>query len=427
MRDAVRRRVKPASEIYGWEALVDRVAEAIVKTGQPVFARAEGQPRGKDSQMKAERQLIVFANGDARDASTWSNVPYMFLRTLESVRPDVEVTATSIRLYDSSRFVALLAKLWNKFLTPRLGSLSTFDRTGFYRALVLRKMRSVENSVAGRGALLTFDLSNPAPHKAGFTTCLLGDWTIGYEIVEHLRRAPTKFERKLIERQNASIDGTDHVAVLFPRSAHLVSETCPTSDVRYFGLPANIDSEIEPNYDRSQSQRILFIGKPAYRKSLETIVAGLRSYNESNSEVALALDVIGMESGQGSEEGRVAYHGYLRKDVPEERKLYYGLLTSCKAMITVSDRWVGASSIIEAMFLGTPVVVTPNPELEEMLGEPDWGFWCGASSGEVTAALGRLCTLDEAELKSMSRNAHGRVAEYTWNHFVRSWCDAVGL
>ena len=95
------------------------------------------------------RQLLAFANGDPDDASTWSNVPSMFLGALRRVRPEVEVLTCDIRVEDSSRAVSLLGGLWNHVLTPVLGPLCTFDRTALYRALVRRRMRAAERNLAG--------------------------------------------------------------------------------------------------------------------------------------------------------------------------------------------------------------------------------------------------------------------------------------
>lgn len=391
------------------------------------MSRGEAVEEGREF-MGLGATLVAFSTGDARDASTWSNVPYMFLSALDRVRPDIRIKTCNIHLEESMPLVSFFSsRVWNRFLTPRLGALCTFDRTRLYRLLVLRRMRAAERDLAGGGTLLTFDFSNPAPCVEGCRTCLLCDWTIGYEIVEHQHRAPTPSEERLMARQQEAISSADVVISLFPRSARLIAEGCPDADVRYLELPANVYGEVEPNFNRSDSRRLLFVGKPAYAESLRTVTAGLEAYNGSHPDARLGLDVIGMDSLEGVGGDGIKFHGFLHKDVTTERDLYYGLMRSARALVTVSDRWVGASSIVEAMALGTPVIVSPNPELEEMLGAPDFGWWCGCSAKEVEGALGSLMGLGDDALADMCRTAEARVHNHTWDNFVRSWCEIIGL
>lgn len=193
-----------------------------------------------------------------------------------------------------------------------------------------------------------------------------------------------------------------------------------------YGLPANVPVDIKPVLHRS-SDKLLFIGNAAYLDSLNVVVDGLSAYNLANPGHEYSLDVIGMEHGPGEHDERVAYHGYLRKDVQEEKNLYYELLTTCRALINVSDRWVGASSIVEALSLGTPIIVTPNVELEALLGEPDFGIWCDYSSDDVVRCLAELNNLEDQQLDDMSRNAAAKTVEFTWDNLVQRWAKDAGF
>ena len=373
------------------------------------------------------KQLVVFSNGDAWDARTWSNVPYMFLNAFKRQFPDIPIVTFDMSSVDNRGLLWLVRGTWNVLATPMVGKLFTFDRTKFRHYLLNKKIRRFTKNVAGgEGVFLSFDFSNPAPKTPGYKVCLLCDWTIEYEISEHQHREPTDAERRLIERQREVISGADLVTALFPYSAKLISETCAGSKVTCYGLPSNALCDVRPVLLRS-SNRLLFIGNSKYAESLAVVVEGLENFNLSNPGHEYVLDVIGMEHGPGEWGGYVVYHGYLRKDVEEEKALYYTLLTSCRALINVSDRWVGASSIVEALSLGTPVVVTPNAELEELLGEPEFGLWCGYTAEDVERCLAELSESTELQLESMSRNAVARVSRFTWDNLVFQWAKDVGF
>lgn len=377
--------------------------------------------------LKNNSHLVVFSNGDAWDASTWSNVPYMFLTTFGRLCPEVD-----IQVYDMSQIdtglVSVLAKCWNRFVAPVKGAFCTFDRTAFRHRILRRKIEGFERAVPrGRGVLLSFDFSNPAPRLDGYVTSLLCDWTIDYAIREHQHREPTSGEQRLIERQKNAISSADLVVSLFPRSADLIRVACPEAKVAYYGLPANIvGGGVNANLNRANSRRLVFVGNAAYFESLKVVVGGLEDYNSSHPGRELGLDVIGMRDGPGSDTC-VDYHGYLRKDEDRERAQYYELILNARALINVSDDWVGASSIVEAMSLGTPVVVTPNIELEVMLGDEGWGYWCACSPGAVAERLAELDALTDEALRRMCENAASAVEGFTWENLVRHWCLDVGL
>lgn len=377
--------------------------------------------------MNENVQLIVFSNGDAWDASTWSNVPYMFLATFKRLCPEVDIRTFDMNQTDAGP-TSLLAKCWNRFVAPVKGVFCTFDRTAFRHRILRQKMEEFERVVPrGRGVLLSFDFSNPAPRLDGYVTSLLCDWTIDYAIREHQHREPTVAEQRLIERQEEAISSADLVVSLFPRSADLIRKACPETKVAYYGLPANIVGRgLNANFNRADSRRLVFVGKPAYLESLKVVVGGLEDYNSAHPGNELGLDVIGMWDGPGSDVC-IDYHGYLRKDEDKERAQYYELILNARALITVSDDWVGASSIVEAMSLGTPVVVTPNIELKVMLGEGGWGYWCECSPGAVAERLAELDALTDEGLRRMCENAASAVEGFTWENFVRHWCLDVGL
>lgn len=238
---------------------------------------------------------------------------------------------------------------------------------------------------------------------------------------------PTSCERRLIGRQLSAIRDADVVTALFPCSAEAIEKECPGSCVQWICLPANVPVGVEPCFDRFR-RKLLFIGNRAYIPGLKVIASAVREFNALNPSSPFDLDVIGIDSeSAGLTDPFVTCHGYLRKDVDGEKDLYYSLLRSAAALVAVSRTWVGASSVVEAMALGTPVIVSPNIELERMIGDMDCGRWCEPTAEGVLASLEYLSEMDDAGYTRMCRSAYEKAREWTWDAFVERWCSSVGL
>lgn len=147
--------------------------------------------------MNNYRQLLVFADGDAYDPSTWSNVPYMFVNAFSSDFPNIPIRTCNIRINNST--ICAIGKIYNKLMSPLLGPLCTFNRTKLYSCLIQHKMQKVIKSLDLTPAiLLSFDFSNLPSKRQDEHDCaaFFCDWTIEYEIREHQKRMPTSMEKK---------------------------------------------------------------------------------------------------------------------------------------------------------------------------------------------------------------------------------------
>lgn len=380
--------------------------------------------------MSNYHQLLVFADGDVYDPSTWSNVPYMFVSAFSSVFPNIPIRTCNIRIDNSA--IRVIGKIYNKLIPPLLGSLCTFNRTKLYSCLIQHKMQKAIKSLDSTPAiLLSFDFSNlPFKRKNKYDcAALLCDWTIEYEIREHQKRMPTSMEKKLIQRQNATIFKADHVTSIFPYASKYIEDKCHKK-CYYSGKHKNIDNHIKPeiNFNRVKSNRFLFIGNKAYLPGLRIIAKAIKKYNILYSNNQIYIDVIGMTNGVADFDEHIVFHGYLNKKNSEEAYEYYSLIRNARALITVSDKWVGASSIMEAMSLGTPVIISPNKELKGMFGEEiPFGWWSAPNQENVLRAIEQSMQLRPEELRQMCEAAAAELDGSDWCSLVKRWAKAIGI
>ena len=120
--------------------------------------------------------------------------------------------------------------------------------------------------------------------------------------------------------------------------------------------------------------------------------------SKANKTLAIFSNGDPFESSTWSNDSFLLCHGYLRRDV---------------------DR--------EAMALGTPVIVSPNIELERMIGDMDCERWCELTAEGVLTALEYLSDMVDTEYIRMCRSAFEKAREWTWGAFVERWCSSVGL
>lgn len=375
--------------------------------------------------------LIVFSNGNPLDARTFSNIPYMFIRTFSRLFPSVRIIPVDINIANRNRVLGWVSKLYNFFTKKFFGELCTFDRTKLFHYCSNKIMRSTIESTAGKGVVLSFDFSNiPKRKAAGYKYSMLCDWTIEYKIEKHLHRKPTLLEKKYIKKQYKTMELADSVVSLFPYAANEINSSCGNVNAQYLGHVINCP--VTPTFccKTRRRNRLLFIGNRLYAQNLQIVISAIEKFNERQIDSGrVFLDVIGINKEMvrlGS--SHVIFHGYLDKSKEDECGVFYNLIQSCGALINVSNSWVGASSIIESMAFGTPVIVTPNDELVNMFGEQPAGcIWVECDANSIDKGINKLLDLSAQEYENACRDAFLRVKDFSWESFVAKWSDCVGV
>lgn len=361
-------------------------------------------------------EILFFCIGDSAKASTWSNVPYLFSRELE--RRGVKLHRINIA---PNR---LVGKLFDKTILPFsrfffLGNAYSYNRTAlcafFANRRIKRAVKSFPN--ADYCFFICFHYYNSYSKTPSLLFC---DWTFKHLIENRFHRKPNIFERRFIRQEHAAINNSQYVISLFTESAKVMKSDCPNANI--FNFKGNVVNSFYegslPNpqqlIEKQKGKHILFIGNRAYRTAAVKTAEALQ-YIDGEA----TLDIIGMSAEElGVDNPRVKCHGYLHKDVENERKLYYKLLLEASVVTNTKPDWGGYSSIVESMYFFTPVLVAPFGEFVKEFGK-DISF---GKYNELFTPQGIACNiisiLNSVNYQQMCQAAHDAVKDYTWECFV---------
>lgn len=381
---------------------------------------------------KKLRKVIAFCKGNSRQCSTWSNVPYFFLKNLEN--KGVEVVRINTQLEDDNTIAKQVIKYANALIrhTYRLfqkdsTAMNTVDRCKFYEMIETHR---IEDAIAKNGdadVALFFDYSHSLKENCNLKVVLFCDWTIEYEIEHHQNRTPNYWEQKAIKRQYEHMERADCIITLFPNVYTQLVKQFGSNKVFYLGNVIN--AEINKDIDVANtvelhraSNRILMIGRKAYKSGLVQLAKAVKIYNSGKSiQDELYIDVVGMtEKETGLVDSHIIYYGYLNKNNPEQKKIYYNLIKNAKLICNTTENWIGASSIIEAMYWRLPVIINPTEDIYKTFGRDiKFGrYVCRNDAVEIHAALEWLFKLDRAAYEKLCEAAYKAVKDFTWEGYV---------
>ena len=372
--------------------------------------------------------IYLFTEGDASKLAAWSNVPYFLSTTLEKKGHKV------VRVNISA--ISFVRKVYNHTISrlleiPFSQHAYQFERTGLYNRLVERKLRRAIMRASDADLFIIMNFSfynkwNKVP------TITFSDWSYDYYIRERCQRQPYFFEKKYLRRQQIAIEHTTMVVSLFKRCAEYMKNQFPTAHVRFLGDNViNMMVEPEGNRDeiikrKSREKLILFIGMKKYQSGAQLLVDAFSFIVEKVPDAT--LHIVGMKEGDLQNLPlNVKCYGYLHKDEAQECKLYYDLLQRASLFVNPTEHWAGYSSMVEAMYYYTPVVVSPYKEFVDEFGEDIlFGKYNEVFDADSLAnvMLGVLLSEDYA---SYCKQAHERVKNYTWSEYVGRLLEAVKL
>ncbi|MBR5919280.1 MAG: glycosyltransferase, partial [Prevotella sp.] len=111
---------------------------------------------------------------------------------------------------------------------------------------------------------------------------------------------------------------------------------------------------------------------------------------------------------------------FLRKDVEDECRRYYELLKGAKVIVNPTPKWAAYSSLIEAMYFYTPVIVSPFDDFVQEFGETiDFGRYNREFSADCIAGnIRNLLESTDADYSETCKRAHEAVKDYTWSRYV---------
>lgn len=267
---------------------------------------------------------------------------------------------------------------------------------------------------------MIFDFSTGIKKNDNIKLISFCDWTIDYEITMHQKRQASRLEKKSIKKQNAILLKSDYIFSLFPNSTDFMKKQL--SNVYYVGN--GINSEVNYNVsnaikNRYENNNILFIGRNTYQKGLNTLVDAVIELNDRFG-TNYHLNIVGNLQEYRNESSYVKYYGYLDKDVEEQSRIYDELLKSSKLFVNVNDNWIGAQSLLEALYNRIPVIINKNDDLINMFGENiDFGFWSGNNKDDVKDKLLDFNNLSFDKYNLFSLNAYKVSQPYSWENVVK--------
>lgn len=367
-------------------------------------------------------EVIVCTDGDSSDVNTWSNVPYFFCKALENkgvIVHRINIEATGILLI----ICKIGAKLKRIFRDKSCYGVKDFK---WYRKIVQHKLKIAEKEYANSEYIITLDYRTVIPKVNGIKTVVFGDWTTAYFIHNHLGRTPNKIERKTLQSEKEAIESADYAITLFPKAYEYMKRIYCNANLHYIGNVINSSlfvDDIDEYYQKHlKGNAVLFIGRKNYIAGAVNLIKTVNKYNREHDD-KISVNVVGLEDKDfdGSiDMHNVRCHGFLKKNNSEQKTEYYELIKNSKIIVNTTEKWSGASSIIEAMYFGCPVIVSPFEDFVATFGEKlNFGFYCQHNTVEdLYKLIEAVFTLSSEDFITMCKAAHKAVEPFTWTLYI---------
>lgn len=365
---------------------------------------------GKKEERKEE--IIVFTEGDANLASTWSNVPYFLTKTLENKNYNVR----RVNIAVNKIIPGMIAKIIKIFLKKTTYSA---NRTKWYTTMAEIKMKKAVKKYKNAQYFITTNFSYSPYKYTNKPILLFCDWTYEYYIRYFQNRLPDSFENKEIKRQNRQIENSDYIITLFPQVCEYMKKHYNNPNIYYLGNVVNTIDTVNENIieQKEQSNKILFIGNKKYLKAAKMLIEAFSMLKHTDLE----LHIIGLTKEELQVENKnVFLYGYLNKSNPKEKAMYCKLVTEAKVCINTNEKWAGFSSIIECMYYFTPVITTPYIEFVETFGKKiKFGYYCEKNNPDIIKnKIEKISNMGEQEYREMCIEAHENVKSFSWDSYV---------
>ena len=367
------------------------------------------------------KEIICFSYGDSNDISTWSNVPYLFTKTMES--KGIIVHRVNINVYANW----WVGQIWNRILKPIINhiwpdNMYWYQRTpiAVYQANKIIRKAVSKYSKSDYAIFMTYDFYNKFNNIPSILYC---DVTFEMEKIGRRKQKPMFLEKALIRAQHEAITHSQLVVPLFKKPAEELRSMGYTNIhcCDHYVINKIYDAPLNPQViiaRKKQSNMILFIGnKKTYFRGALMLVEAFRKLKSTNLDLELHIVAMVADDFDNLPDG-VFCHGYLHKDIEEECKLYYDLLLEARIICNPTPKWAGISSIMEAMYFYTPFIIAPFDDFKEYIGETlDCGYF-NEEFESSTLANNIQRMLNAKDYEQMALNGHEHVKDYTWDNFI---------
>lgn len=368
-------------------------------------------------------EVICISCGDSRRISTWSGVPFFHCKEMERQgiivhRADIGLPGWRLVLWDKTfrRFMKIFC---HDNMLDGYRSFISYLRLSWTVFIETRKHKSA-------AAVIIYGYPPFWQRVTKLPVIYLGDWTFSYFVEEKKHRRPDFFERRYITKETACIDNSVLTISLFDNCADYMRTVCSSrANIRH--IPGNvINCAIEPSADviqrKNKKRSILFVGRSHYLKGLEMLMDALPAIRNVYPDIILNVIGISPEMVSGKRHDGVMFHGYLHKEIQEECSSFYDLLADASVIVNPNPEWAGYSSLMEAMYYYTPVVVSPFESFVRDFGsELDFGAYC--SLDDVAEKI--LAVLSSEQFTELCEAAHRHVKDYTWENYTKCFIRLI--
>lgn len=396
------------------------------------------------------KELLFFTNGDSRNANVWSNVPYCFSHALEKKgiivrRIDVSMNPTYVRFYD------LFLRRFFDCITFRIIRFPYLRTTRVFKYFAERKIRKAVQQYPQADLCLFmgygfYNKWNQIP------SLLFSDWTTEMDIQKS--RKPNFLNQRIIRQEEEAITHAEYVVSLFPVCCEEMKKKYPKANIHFLGgnvindlsglrlkrkdqCVMSKDERLKYSSNeiivedliekKSKSKKLLFIGrKTTYLEAAKKLIEAYKLLKEEEAYKDYELDIVGCaESDFSSLPEGVTCYGFLNKSEEKDRKTYYDLLLNAKVLVNANPKWGAFSSMVEAMYYYTPVIVSPYQDFVKNFGEKiDFGvynqdFTAESLSNDIKSVI------NSDNYTEMCNFAHENVKAYTWENFVEKIIELI--
>jgi hypothetical protein len=377
--------------------------------------------------MNDEIKIInLFVLGDSTLLTTWSNLPFCFGKGLE----DASYFVNRVNILPVQNFFfKLYERIWFKIINKIIRKIFPYNAYSIDRSLLYRFLvnNNIKKAIKQNGRVdLNIFLTYSYTYKTlGVPTVLICDYTFDIYINDILKRKANLLENAFIEYEKNIIRKSDFVINIFSYYAEEMSKLfnknilflgqIGINDVSNFELT---DQIIE---NKVNSKKLVFVGNQGvldYVQAAKLLINSYKKLIQISKYAEFELHLIGMDTYNFDElPQNVFCYGYLKKDDPKERAIYYDLYKTAKVFVNTAGSYQAA---LEAMYFYTPIITSNMAAMVVEFGEMiDFGTYCKPLSVDNLLKCMRAI-LDNENYIELCYNAHNSVSDRTWSEYARS-------
>ena len=370
-------------------------------------------------------KIYLCTTAPSSSYKSWSNIPYLLDKNLK--KKGYIVKNYVMREVEPLKFIFNLPiRILNKFFN--LNSAYFYVRTPIHFIFTNLYSRYIGLISNKQDVMLVQGFSYPIHNKKN-RQIIIGDWPSEYLFEKFLKRSPSCFEQKSINRENEVIEAADAVVTLFPNVREYMLSKYKNRNIYYFGNVVNVDSDVVLPPDirerKSNSKRFLFVGQAFYLAGALDLIKAANKLQCKG--IDCEVDIIGINPKLI----KVKYswlkiHGYLDKQNPRDKAKYYDILSNARMFVNTTPRWSGFQAILEAMYFHNPIVVQSNESLRSYFTNLTYVGHILEEDGPSLETILERSLMDKAQYQQMCDAARISVESSTWNSFINKLIGLLG-